>query len=71
MTGVEVLRTVREGPWVEAAAYDKGGWPSDARQVLYARANGAAWALSLAELVPEPVCRDFLVECYKRFELAA
>lgn len=70
MTAAEVLRTVREGLWREAAVYDKGGWPSDARQVLYARAVGAAWALALADLVPDDLCREFLVECYQRFGLA-
>lgn len=69
MTGAEVLRTVREGLWVEAAGYDNGGWPADARQVLYARANGAAWALALSELVPEDGCADFLAQCQQRFGL--
>lgn len=70
MTADQVLQAVREALRTEAAVYEKGGWPADGRQVLYARAEGAAWALRLADLLAEDAARAFLVDCHASFGLS-
>ena len=67
--GPDVLRMIDEGLSVEAAVYERrpdGEWPTGARHGLYERAHGAAWALSLAELVTDEEARSFLIRWHVR-----
>jgi len=71
MGGQEVLARVREGLFAEAEVYDRGAWPDGARQVLYARASGAAHALTLAGLLNDSDAVAALAECHQRFGLGS